>query len=206
MKKLVILCLMFLAFGLCSSAFAANGAGEGPRGRADRVEAAEEKAEEAKSRAEAEKEKTEGEAAKAEEAKQKAEAEAAKAETARQKAETAAEKAKEGRDVAEDAGEKAKKEMHAAGKGRMGAVERQMVHEQEKHKNRVARLTRIKELAQQEGDAKAVARVDKLMADESKRHAKKMGELEGRRGDGQGKAAGAAEKAGKANTGKGAGR
>jgi hypothetical protein len=49
------------------------------------------------------------------------------------------------------------------------SVEQQLAHEEEKHRERVARLNRIRELAEQQGNTEAIARVDTLLEQE-KRH------------------------------------
>jgi hypothetical protein len=50
------------------------------------------------------------------------------------------------------------------------ALEKQLAQELEKHQSRVARLNRIKELAEQQQDAKTVDRVEKLLAKEQQRY------------------------------------
>jgi len=50
------------------------------------------------------------------------------------------------------------------------AIEQQMSHEQAKHMDRLARLKRIRELAQQQGDTETLARVDKLLGQEQHRY------------------------------------
>jgi hypothetical protein len=50
------------------------------------------------------------------------------------------------------------------------AIEQQMSHEQAKHMDRLARLKRIRELAQQQGDTETLARVDKLLGQEQQRY------------------------------------
>ena len=50
------------------------------------------------------------------------------------------------------------------------ALETQMVHEEAKHRRRIARLKRIRELAAEENDTKTVERVAKLLQKELLRH------------------------------------
>ena len=59
------------------------------------------------------------------------------------------------------------------------AVEKQMLHEEAKHLWRVARLKRIRELA--EGDTKTTARVDKLLEKEQKRYDRKRQRMQERK-------------------------
>jgi hypothetical protein len=54
------------------------------------------------------------------------------------------------------------------------ALQKQLQHEQAKHMERRARLTRIRELAMHKGDAEVVARVDKLMAKEQQVYERKL--------------------------------
>ncbi len=54
------------------------------------------------------------------------------------------------------------------------ALQKQLQHEQAKHMERRARLTRIRELAMHKGDAGVVARVDKLMAKEQQIYERKL--------------------------------
>jgi hypothetical protein len=48
------------------------------------------------------------------------------------------------------------------------AIEQQLSYEQDKHLDRIARLKRIHELAQQQGDTETLARVDKLIGQEQR--------------------------------------
>ncbi|MBN2019702.1 MAG: hypothetical protein JW749_05700 [Sedimentisphaerales bacterium] len=50
----------------------------------------------------------------------------------------------------------------------MRVVDKQLTIEETKHRERFARLTRIRELSQQQGDAEATARVDRLLKKENK--------------------------------------
>ncbi len=66
-----------------------------------------------------------------------------------------------------------------AGKGRdhrqqLEAFKAQMVHEGAKHRRRLVRLKRIRELAVQAGNTKAVERVDKLLRKEYQRYGRKQ--------------------------------
>jgi hypothetical protein len=49
-------------------------------------------------------------------------------------------------------------------------MEQMMSQEQAKHRDRLARLNRIRELAQEQGDTETVARVDKLLEQEKLRY------------------------------------
>lgn len=55
-----------------------------------------------------------------------------------------------------------------------------MAHEEAKHLNRVARLGRIKTLAEKQGNDEMLGRVNKLMEREQKRYEQKMGRIKGR--------------------------
>ena len=55
----------------------------------------------------------------------------------------------------------------------MQALEKQLAQERQKHQRRSARLNRIQELALQEGKTDVVAKVDKLLAKENRRHERK---------------------------------
>jgi len=73
-----------------------------------------------------------------------------------------------------------------AGKGRehqqqLRALEEQMVHEESKHLERVVRLSRIRELAGEENDVKAIERADKLLAKEQQRYERKRLDMEERK-------------------------
>ncbi len=61
------------------------------------------------------------------------------------------------------------------------AVEKQMQAEQAKHRERLARLSRIRELAQQQGDTKTVERVDKLIEKDQQRYEAKTQRMERRK-------------------------
>ena len=64
----------------------------------------------------------------------------------------------------------------AKGKGhaqQLRAIDKQVIHEQEKHKSRQARLRRIRELAVEKGNTKTVERADKLMQKEQTRFERK---------------------------------
>jgi len=68
------------------------------------------------------------------------------------------------------------------GKGaekQLQAFEKQLRHEQAKHMERAARLTRIRELAVQKGDAETIARVDKLIQKEQQVYDRKLQHLQG---------------------------
>jgi len=84
------------------------------------------------------------------------------------------------------AGKKEAVEKAAGGKGKghqqqLRAFEKQFQREQAKHMERQARLTRIRELAVQKGDAEMIARVDKLIAQQQQVHTRKMTRLQQRR-------------------------
>jgi hypothetical protein len=197
MKNLLVLCLsMFLTLGLCSVSEAANGAADKAKGNADRAGAAKDRVEKAADQEKAKvKEKIAENAKDANEVKGDMEKRAkGKAGEKTKEVKADAEKEMKGRtEKVEKGADKAKDavEGHAKGKGHMqqsSARERQLIHEQEKHKSRMARLERIKELAQKDGDAKTLERVDKLIANENERFVSKTAKLEG-------KAAEAVEKA-----------
>jgi hypothetical protein len=59
------------------------------------------------------------------------------------------------------------------------ALQKQLQHEQAKHMERQARLTRIRELAVKKGDTEMVARVDKLIAKEQEVYGRKQGKMQG---------------------------
>lgn len=66
--------------------------------------------------------------------------------------------------------------MRGKGKGhqqQLKALKAQMVHEEVKHRRRIARLKRIRELAAKENDTKTVERVIKLLKMELRRHERK---------------------------------
>jgi hypothetical protein len=71
--------------------------------------------------------------------------------------------------------EKGKAKENVTAKGRehqqqMKALEKQMMHEEAKHRRRVARLNRIRELAAEEGDTKTLERVDQLLQKEQQHY------------------------------------
>ena len=53
---------------------------------------------------------------------------------------------------------------------RMTAIEQQITNEEAKHRERIARLGRIRELAQQQGDAEMVSKTDKVLEEEKQRY------------------------------------
>jgi hypothetical protein len=59
------------------------------------------------------------------------------------------------------------------------ALQKQLQREQAKHMERVARLSRIRELAVKKGDNDTVARVDKLIAKEQDVYSRKLQQVEG---------------------------
>jgi hypothetical protein len=61
------------------------------------------------------------------------------------------------------------------------AVSKQIVHENAKHRERLAKLNRIRELAQESGDAKTVERVDKLIEKQKERYDVKSERMQTRR-------------------------
>lgn len=61
------------------------------------------------------------------------------------------------------------------------AVEKQMVHEEAKHRKRIARLKRIQELATEEKDTKTAERVAKLLEKELQRHNRKRQRIQERK-------------------------
>jgi hypothetical protein len=62
------------------------------------------------------------------------------------------------------------------------ALDDQLAHEQTKHADRVARLERMREAAMAEGDAKTVARIDKLAERERQRFDGRVKNMEEKRG------------------------
>jgi hypothetical protein len=60
-------------------------------------------------------------------------------------------------------------------------VEQQIAVEENKHRDRTARLNRIRELAQKQNDANAVARVDKLIGKDKPRYDAKMQRMKHRK-------------------------
>ncbi len=60
-------------------------------------------------------------------------------------------------------------------------IEQQIAVEENKHRDRTARLNRIRELAQQQNDANAVARVDKLIGKDKPRYDAKMQRMKHRK-------------------------
>jgi len=87
-------------------------------------------------------------------------------------------------------GKKAEQAADAAAKGKgkgkdklqqAQAFDKQLRHEQAKHMERQARLTRIRELAVQKGDTETVARVDKLIAKEQQVFGRKQLRLQGQK-------------------------
>lgn len=74
----------------------------------------------------------------------------------------------------------------AKGKGQehqqqLSALDKQLRHAQAKQLERQARLMRIRELAQQKGDAETVARVDKLIAKQNEVFNRKQTHLQGQK-------------------------
>ena len=61
------------------------------------------------------------------------------------------------------------------------ALEEQTAHEETKHRERVARLERIRELAEEEGNTKTVERVNKLLGKEQQRYERKQQRMEKRK-------------------------
>jgi biopolymer transport protein ExbB/TolQ len=71
---------------------------------------------------------------------------------------------------------KAKEIVTAKGKEhqqQMKALEKRLTHEEAKHRRRVARLNRIRELAAEQGDTKTLERVDKLLQMEQQHYTRK---------------------------------
>lgn len=69
------------------------------------------------------------------------------------------------------------------GKGhqqQLKSLKTQMVHEEAKHRRRIARLKRIRELAAEENDTKTVERVAKLLEMELLRHNRKRQRMQER--------------------------
>jgi hypothetical protein len=66
-------------------------------------------------------------------------------------------------------------------KQQLKAVEQQLAQEQVKHRERVAKLTRIRELAQQQGDTETVGKVDKLIEQDRQRYEAKTQRMERRK-------------------------
>jgi hypothetical protein len=78
---------------------------------------------------------------------------------------------KEQRDKIREARHETPQEGTAKGKGhqqQLKAVEGQMNHEEAKHRSRIARLNRIRQLAEQDGKTETVERVDKLLEKEQR--------------------------------------
>jgi len=76
----------------------------------------------------------------------------------------------------------AKEEAIGKGKGgvqRAQSLQKRLQHEQDKHMERHARLTRIRELAVQKGDQEMIARVDKLIQKEQQIFDRKSQRLQG---------------------------
>ena len=116
-----------------------------------------------------EKAKKDAEAARAEAMKQKDEAQA-KAAEAKGKGQGGAAEVK---DKSKGQGAAAKPETKGQGQGKtqqLKAVAKQMAHEEAKHRQRVARLNRIRELAQNAGDTDKVTLVNELATREQKRY------------------------------------
>jgi hypothetical protein len=61
------------------------------------------------------------------------------------------------------------------------AIEQQLAYEKDKHLDRIARLNRIRELAQQQGDNEAVARTDTLIEKENQLYQMKTQRMEMRK-------------------------
>jgi hypothetical protein len=61
-----------------------------------------------------------------------------------------------------------------AAKRREAAIERLLTQQEAKYRERLARLTRIRELAKEQGDAKTVEKVDKLIKQDVQLHQVKM--------------------------------
>ena len=64
---------------------------------------------------------------------------------------------------------------------RLTAIEQQIAGEENKHRDRTARLNRIRELAQQQNNADTLARVDKLVEQEKRRYDVKTQRMRHRR-------------------------
>jgi len=105
----------------------------------------------------------------------------------RRKRQETAKKAKEPNQPAGKAkkgkGEAVEKDV-GKGKGhqqQLKALETQLVHEEAKHRRRVARLHRIRELAIGENDTKTIERVEKLIEKEQQRYVRKQQRMQERR-------------------------
>jgi hypothetical protein len=66
-------------------------------------------------------------------------------------------------------------------KQQLKAVDQQLAQEQAKHRERLAKLTRIRELAQQQGDTETVGKVDKLLEQDRQRYEAKTQRIERRK-------------------------
>jgi hypothetical protein len=91
--------------------------------------------------------------------------------------------------VGPEAGGKGAGEQHQQ---QLTAVEQQLAQELAKHRERLARLSRIRELAQQQGDTETVGKVDKLIEKDRRRYEAKTQRMERRKNaiiEFQGKAA-----------------
>jgi hypothetical protein len=64
---------------------------------------------------------------------------------------------------------------------RLAVLEQQISYEEAKHMDRLARLSRIRELAQQQGNTETVGRVDKLLEEEQQLYDAKTRRMEHRR-------------------------
>jgi hypothetical protein len=60
----------------------------------------------------------------------------------------------------------------------LAAIEQQLSSEESKHRDRLARLNRVRELAQQQGSTEVVAKADKLLAEEQQQYDMKMRRME----------------------------
>ena len=63
----------------------------------------------------------------------------------------------------------------------LAALKRQVIHEEQKHLKRSARLARIRLLAVESGNAKMIARVDKLIFREQGRYVSKSGRMDNKK-------------------------
>ena len=80
------------------------------------------------------------------------------------------------RETREKTGREVKEKSSAKGKGhkqQLEAVLKQLSHEEAKHLKRVARLQRIRELAEAKGNIATIERIDKLMGKEQNRYERK---------------------------------
>jgi len=102
-------------------------------------------------------------------AKAKQKGKTAEEEIAKEKGKAAVDK----KAAAQDKGKAAEKALGKEHQQQLAALRKQLLHDQAKHLERMARLERIRQLAGKEGDSKIIERVNKLIADEQKLYDRK---------------------------------